>query len=124
MNGILHVVILAVQGIHLVLGVFGVAIYRIYKGGGLFSNILLCWGLCILWAIIWCIALPIVFLPFGKGIVLLFPEAIGVPVIVFTGWLPCVLVCVIARAVRAIVNRGQKSDTIDQSVEHLPDSPG
>jgi hypothetical protein len=108
MNGVLQVVILAAQGIHLVLGVFGVAIYRIYKGGGLFSSILLCWGLCIFWAVIWCFVLPVVLLPFGKEIFLLFPEVIGVPVLVFAGWLPCMFVCAIAHGFIATVRREKK----------------
>lgn len=110
MNGILQVVVIAAELVHLVLGVFGVAIYRIYKGGGLFSNILLCWGLCIVWAAVWCILLPVVFLPFSKEIFLLFPEAIGVPALVFVGWLPCVLVCAITHVIIATVRQGKKPE--------------
>ena len=110
MNGILQVVILAAQGIHLVFGVFGVAIYRMYKGGGLLSSILLCWGLYIVWAVVWCIVLPAAALYFSKEIFLLFPEVIGVPVIVFAGWLPCMLVCSIACGVISMVRPGKKPE--------------
>lgn len=115
MNGVLQIAVIIAEGVHLVLGVFGVAIYRIYKGGDLFSSILLCWGLCILLGVIWCIVLPVVLLPFGKEVVLLFPEAIGAPALVFAGWIPCVLVCAIASGVITVVKRREKSETIGQA---------
>jgi small neutral amino acid transporter SnatA (MarC family) len=41
----LQIIILVLEFIHLVFGVFGIPIYRMRKGGGLFVSTLLCWGL-------------------------------------------------------------------------------
>ena len=95
MNGFLQVIILTLQGINLIV-VFGIPIYRMYKGGKLFPNILLCWGLSILWAITWCFVLPVISLRFSKEIFLLFPEVIGVAAMIMFGWFPSITVCSIA----------------------------
>ncbi len=93
---VLQIIILILEGIHLVFGVFGIPIYRMRKGGGLFGNVLLCWGLYIIWAFTWCVILPLIVRLFSKELCLLFPEAIGVPFVVVLGCIPSVFVCTIA----------------------------
>lgn len=61
MKSVPQVIILILEVIHLIFGVFGIPIYRMSKGGKLLPNILLCWGVYILWAVIWCIILPAIF---------------------------------------------------------------
>jgi len=41
----LQVFILILEGIHFVFGVFGIPLYRMRKGAGLFAGTMLCWGL-------------------------------------------------------------------------------
>lgn len=48
---ILQIVILVLGGIHVVFGVFGIPLYRMRNGAGLFESTLLCWGLEIIWAV-------------------------------------------------------------------------
>jgi len=104
---VLQIVILILEGIHLVFGVFAIPIYRMRKGKGLFGSILLCWGLEIIWAFTWCLILPAVVSPFGKEFCLLFPEAIGVGFVVVLGCIPSVFVCTIAYGiVRPIKHEG------------------
>ena len=100
----MQTIILILEFIHIILGVFGIPIYRMSRGGKLFSNFLLCWGLYIFWAIFWCILLPLIcsiILPLilehpNKHVFSLFPEATGVPGIIFIGWIPSIIVCSIA----------------------------
>lgn len=88
--------VLGLEAAHIIVGVFGIPIRRIWKGGGLFPNILLCWGLFVLWGVVWCIGLPLILSPFGNDIVLLFPESYAVAAILVVGLLPCTLICSIA----------------------------
>jgi hypothetical protein len=100
----------------MLLGVFGIPTYRIYKGSNLLSNIVLCWALAVLWAVTWCIVLPAIFLPFSKEIYLLFPEAIGIPVILFLGWIPITLYCSVAYVIIIIIKKIRKSQTPNKSL--------
>ena len=59
-------------------------------------NTLLCWGLSVIWAFTWCVVLPAVVLPYSKETLRFFPEAIGVPAIMVMGWVPSLLVCLLA----------------------------
>lgn len=93
---VVQIIILILEGIHLVFGVFGISIQRMRNGGGLFGSILLCWGLEIAWAFTWSVILPVIVYPFSKEAHLLFPEATGVPFIVVFGGIPSTLVCTIA----------------------------
>lgn len=88
-----------------------------YKGGKLFSNILLCWALAVLWAVTWCVVLPMIFLPFSKEIVLLFPESIGVMPIIFLGWFPSTLYCSIVYIIITLIRNKRKSETPNKSIE-------
>lgn len=124
MDNLLQIIILVVQIIHIVFGVFGISIYRMAKGGGLFGNIGLCWGLMFFWGIIWCVILPAIFLPLGKEIFLMFPDAQGVPVILFIGWIPSFVVCTSAYTVIFLYKKGMsfykkrnKDETPDKSLD-------
>jgi hypothetical protein len=67
------------------------------------TSILLCWGLNILWAFIWCIILPGIALHWSHDLFMKFPEAIGVFPIIITGWLPSLVVCTVAYAIIRII---------------------
>lgn len=113
MHTVLQVIVLILQLVHLIVGVFGIPVYKIYKGGNLISNILLCWGLYVLWAVAWCVILPALFLPLGKNIYSLFPEAVGVGLIVFLGWIPSVICFAFAYAIIKIVAVNKDMDKAD-----------
>jgi hypothetical protein len=107
LSDLLQYVVLVLELIYIVIGVFGIPIRRISKGGRLLQSILLCWGLLVLWGLIWVVVLPLVLSPFGKHIVLLFPEGHGMFAIVVLGWVPSVLVCSIASFITEIKNRNR-----------------
>jgi amino acid transporter len=119
LNVYLQVIILILEGLCLISIVFGIPVYRIYKGGKPLPNILLCWGLSILWAITWCVVLPYISisLSLSKEIFLLFPEATGVPAIIILGWLPGTLVCSIAYIIVTLVKNERKLKTSKKSIE-------
>ena len=94
---------------HIIFGVFAIPIYRICKGGGLFKSIILCWGLYILWGVVWCVLLPAIMLRFSDEALMLFPESIGVPAIILTGFIPSALVCSIAYAIVVRVRQSLKA---------------
>jgi len=80
------------------------------------QNILLCWGLLVLWGLIWIIALPLALSPFGKHIIMLFPEGQCMFAIVVLGWVPSVLVCSVASFIIEIRN-SRKTELRDNSLE-------
>jgi hypothetical protein len=96
---VLQIIVLILELVHLVFGVFGIPIYRMYKGGGVFVSTLLCWGLYIIWAFTWCVILPAIVYPYSKEVFGLFPDAIRVPFIIVLGCVPSLLVCSIAYGV-------------------------
>lgn len=104
MSNSLQYVVLILELIHIVIGVFGIPIRRISKRGRLLQNILLCWGLLFLWGLIWIVVFPLALSPFGKHIVMLFPEGHCAFAIVVLGWLPSVLVCSIASFIIEVKN--------------------
>ena len=101
----MQAIIIILEFIHIVFGVFAIPIYRMWKGGTLDTNILLCWGLYILWAFIWCVILPVLCLQFSKELFFLFPESYGVVAIVFVGWIPSIFICSIAYAIIAVIKK-------------------
>lgn len=105
----LQIIILILESIHLALGVFGIPIYRMYKGGGLFVSTMLCWGLEIIWAFTWCVILPAIVSPYSKEVFLLFPDAIGVFPIAVLGCIPSVFVCTIAYGIVHPIRRRSTS---------------
>jgi hypothetical protein len=102
-DNILQILILIPEGIHLFIINFGFPIFLLWKGGKLLTSILLCWGLHIIWAIIWCVILPGIASNVSHDLALKFPEAIGVFPIILTGWLPSVVVCTLAYAIIKII---------------------
>ena len=111
---VVQIIILILEGIHLVFGVFGIPIQRMRKGGGLFGSILLCWGLYIIWGLVWCLILPAIVSPFSKAVFLMFPEVTGLPFIVVFGCLPSVLVCTIAHGIVRPLKRRSPSQATDE----------
>ena len=109
----MQIVILILEGIHLVFGVFGIPIYRMRKGAGLLGSILLCWGLHIIWGLVWCLILPAIVVPFSKAVFLMFPEVTGLPFIVVFSWLPSLLVCTIAYGIVDLLKRKSPSRITD-----------
>ena len=95
---ILQFMILIPQGIHLFTN-FGIPIYRIWKGGNLLINILLSYGLFVLWATTWCVILPAIALYFSEDLFRMFPEAIGVGAIICIGWIYSLVICSVAYAI-------------------------
>ena len=81
---------LAAQGVFLVasLAISARATIRtesVVRGG------LYLYGLLVLWAVLFCVILPAAFIALGvdvHGVVRAFPEAIGVPAVVFVYWIP------------------------------------
>ena len=98
-DNILQIVILILQGIHLFIINFGFPIYRLWKGGKLLTSIFLCWGLLIIWAIIWCVILPGIASNMSHDLALKFPEAIGVLPIIVMGGISGLVVCTVAYAI-------------------------
>ena len=99
----LQTMVLIPQGIHIVILNFGLPIYLMWRGRNALIGIVSCWGLFILWAIIWCIVLPMIALQFSKDLFLKFPDAIGVlPTIIF-GWFPSIIVCLPAYFIIKII---------------------
>ena len=94
--------ILIPQGIHLFTN-FGIPIYRMWKGGNLLINILLSYGLFVLWAITWCAIFPAIALCFSKDIFMMFPEAIGVGAIICIGWIYSFIICSVAYVIIKII---------------------
>jgi hypothetical protein len=107
LSDLLQYVVLILELIHVVIGVFGIPIKRMSKGASLLRSILLCWGLLVLWGLIWIVVLPLALLPFGRHVVMLFPEGHGMFAIVVLGWVPSVLVCSIGSFIIEIKNRNK-----------------
>ena len=116
----LQIVILILELLHIVFGVFAIPIYRMHKGGSVFVNTLLCWGLWIVWAFTWCIILPAAIYPYNPEMLKLFPEAIGVPPLVILAWAPSLLVCSIAHGIISVIKRQSKPTTADQAPQQIP----
>ena len=76
-----------------------------WKGGNLLLNILLSYVLLVLWAITWCLILPAIALYFSEDLFRMFPEAIGVPAIIYTGWIYSLVICSVAYAIIKIVKK-------------------
>ena len=116
----LQIIILIFEAIHIVLGVFAIPIYRMYKGGSLLINTLLCWGLWIIWAFTWCVILLGIVYPYSRETLKFFPEAIGVPAIIVMGWVPSLLVCLLACGIISVIKRESRSGAADRAPGQTP----
>jgi len=72
---------------------------RILKG------ILIGWGLSIICVFLASVVFPGVVALYDKEYCRYFPEAIGVPAIIFTGWLPASVVAIVAGLLRHVTKR-------------------
>ena len=113
-DNILQILILILQGIHLFIINFGFPIYRLWKGGTLLTSIFLCWGLLIIWAIIWCVILPGIASNVSHDLALKFPEAIGVFPIIGMGGIPSFFVCTIAYGIIKTIKQGRSKSPDDR----------
>lgn len=116
----LQIIILMLECVHLVLGVFGIPIYRISRGGSVFVSTLLCWGLWIVWAFTWCVILPAAVCLWSREVIRYFPEAIGLPPLILLAWVPSLLICSIARAIISVIKRRSKSGAAGQTPQQIP----
>jgi hypothetical protein len=69
------------------------------------KGILIGYGLSIICVILVSVILPGIVAVYNKEYSLCFPEAIGVPAVILTGWLHASVVAVIAGLIRYIVKR-------------------
>lgn len=79
-----------------------IAFCYVLRSGKIPKGILIGYGLSILCVFLVSVVLPGIVAEYNKEYSLYFPEAIGVPAIIFTGWLPVSVVAIIAGFVRHI----------------------
>jgi hypothetical protein len=105
-----------------------IAFLYVLRSGKIFKGILIGYGLSII-----CISLASVVLPgivaiYDKEYCQYFPEAIAVPAIIFTGWLPVSIVVIIALIIRHIAKRfwpcSGKMPIKEENTEKTKDNQG
>jgi hypothetical protein len=82
-----------------------IAFWYVLRTGNILKGILIGYVLSIVCVFMVSIVLPGIVALYKKEYSLYFPEAIGVPAVIFTGWLPVSVVVIIAGFVRHITKR-------------------
>ena len=82
-----------------------IAFWYVLRSGRILKGILIGYGLSIICVFLASVVLPGVVALYDKEYCRYFPEAIGVPAIIFTGWLPASVVAIIAGLIRYITKR-------------------
>ena len=113
---ILQTIIIVFESIHFFVGVLGIPVRRILKGGDWFLNSALCWVLYILWGVVWIIVIPIGVSSFSRELPLLFPEGPALVAVVAFGWIPSFAICLVARITYSIVHQMKKRRTRNRPI--------
>lgn len=87
-----------------------VAFCYVLRSGKIVKGVLIGWGLTIICVFLISVVLPAIVAVYDTEYVALFPEAIGVLPVMIGGWIPALLVAVLARLVKLGIERWAKTD--------------
>lgn len=82
-----------------------VALCYVLRSGKILKGILIGYGLSIVCVFLVSVVFPGILAGYNKEYSLCFPEAIAVPAVIFTGWLPSSVVVIIAGIIKYFVGR-------------------
>ena len=82
-----------------------ISFWYVLRSGKILKGILIGWGLSIICIFLVSVVFPGVVALYDKEYCRYFPEAIGVPAIIFTGWLPASVIAIIAGLLRQVAKR-------------------
>jgi len=100
----MRVLIYVVSNLFVAAGLI-IAFWYVLRSGKILKGILIGWGLSILCIFLDSVVFPGVVAIYNKEYSLYFPEAIAVPAIIFTGWLPASVVAIVAGLIRHVTKR-------------------
>lgn len=87
-----------------------IAFCYVLRSGKVVWGTLIGWGLSIICVFLVSVVFPAIVAVFNTKYVALFPEAIGVPAVIFTGWVPAYAVAALAGLVKLVIEPRKKTE--------------